>query len=446
LSTIILPQDARYQLYGVTTQKISLVLKRLNGLSAAIAQEAVDDYVARMDESPGFATLLQAHRQTLKRVLSSHYERLLSQGFGNDHFEHLKQTINALQPCGTDVRMLFAACPFIAEAAMRHLSKGFFTSSKGALEDVLTIQRMVVCDAASALTLKQSHASHAEDERNNRIASELTQLQNAMEAISSDLGLASESVGRSASVVAVAADEALQKSRVAANAAEEGSNSLTASATSTEELSYATQELERRTESSKQAVSEASVAVAGAQKAIADLQTSADKIGSIVGLISSIAEQTNLLALNATIEAARAGEAGRGFAVVAQEVKALASQTSQATQQIIVQIASVQEGTIRSVSEIAAIGSAMDSLSQNTAEVASAVGQQNALTSELSRNLHETVTQIITASEGYVAASAQIQQTAEEAGQLQQSVERLSSLGQILIRDVGAFAQRVKTA
>ena len=61
------------------------------------------------------------------------------------------------------------------------------------------------------------------------------------------------------------------------------------------------------------------------------LAAEAERIGTVVALISAIAEQTNLLALNATIEAARAGEAGRGFAVVAAEVKELASQTARAT-------------------------------------------------------------------------------------------------------------------
>ncbi|MFN0262603.1 methyl-accepting chemotaxis protein [Tepidamorphus sp. 3E244] len=64
------------------------------------------------------------------------------------------------------------------------------------------------------------------------------------------------------------------------------------------------------------------------------LKGALESVRDVSGTIDAIARQTNLLALNATIEAARAGEAGKGFAVVAGEVKALASQTSTATQKI----------------------------------------------------------------------------------------------------------------
>ncbi|NMM62351.1 methyl-accepting chemotaxis protein [Clostridium sp. P21] len=82
---------------------------------------------------------------------------------------------------------------------------------------------------------------------------------------------------------------------------------------------------------------------------VAKLGERSKEIGQILDTISDIAEQTNLLALNAAIEAARAGEQGRGFAVVAEEVKILAEQSQDATNQISVLIGEIQSDTDKAV-------------------------------------------------------------------------------------------------
>jgi methyl-accepting chemotaxis protein len=103
---------------------------------------------------------------------------------------------------------------------------------------------------------------------------------------------------------------------------------------------------------------------------IDELAVVANEISEVTDLINKIAGQTNLLALNATIEAARAGEAGRGFAIVAQEVKALAGQTANATQNINQRIGAIQSVAVRSVGAIQGISSTIRELNRFSVSIA----------------------------------------------------------------------------
>jgi methyl-accepting chemotaxis protein len=95
-----------------------------------------------------------------------------------------------------------------------------------------------------------------------------------------------------------------------------------------------TRDAEKTAAATRQSVERSGEVAGQAISAMADIETSAEKIGQIIGVIDEIAFQTNLLALNAGIEAARAGESGRGFAVVAQEVRALAQRSGDAAREI----------------------------------------------------------------------------------------------------------------
>ena len=139
------------------------------------------------------------------------------------------------------------------------------------------------------------------------------------------------------------------------------------------------------------------VAEAGAtSETVGRLARATGEIEQIVQLITSIASQTNLLALNATIEAARAGEAGRGFAVVAGEVKALANQTRQATENVARQITGIQAETTQAVGAIRDISATISAIAEIAAATAAAVEEQNAVTREMSSNM-QTASEAVTA-------------------------------------------------
>jgi methyl-accepting chemotaxis protein len=130
-----------------------------------------------------------------------------------------------------------------------------------------------------------------------------------------------------------------------------------------------------------------------AQEAVEATDTLSDQsksIESILGLIRDIAGQTNLLALNATIEAARAGEAGRGFAVVAQEVKSLANQTAQATDEIAEKISAIQSATKASVDSNISIRSTVEDVQQSAERIRRAMEEQAQTVTMITASVDET--------------------------------------------------------
>jgi methyl-accepting chemotaxis protein len=254
--------------------------------------------------------------------------------------------------------------------------------------------------------------------------------------------------------------------RKVSDASAEMSKSAQASASGTQQVNAAAESTARNVQTVASAAQELTASISEIQRQVSTVQNvventrtrsdqtedqmsalagTVEKIGSVVELINSIAEQTNLLALNATIEAARAGDAGKGFAVVAGEVKVLATQTKQATEDIREQITVLNEATGQCVGSIKDVASSVDELLNTTTAIAAAIEEQNAATAEIGRNTDITAeeTHSITQAIGDVSASVQITETTA------QSVSQTSALmrekADTVSREVQNFLQRVRT-
>jgi methyl-accepting chemotaxis protein len=143
---------------------------------------------------------------------------------------------------------------------------------------------------------------------------------------------------------------------------------------------------------------------------MASLTKRSDEIERVVTVIRDISEQTNLLALNAAIESARAGEHGRGFAVVANEVRSLAERTKEATKEIAVTVATIQEET-RETFRLMESGS--EEVSNGIAETGKARTSLDTII-ESANSIEHMIQMIATAATEQTAASAEISQSATQ--------------------------------
>ncbi len=223
-----------------------------------------------------------------------------------------------------------------------------------------------------------------------------------------------------------------------AAAAEEASSSVQTVAASTTEMSASVQEISSNMQRSLDAVSTAVQSVEKTDVIVRNLSETSEKIGEVVNIINDIAEQTNLLALNATIESARAGEAGKGFAVVANEVKGLAAQTTQSTEEISDQIKTVQQIAQESVHAMAEISTSMTTLKEMITGVTAAVEEQSATTNEISRASDQ-------ASSGTTEVSSKVTDVANSANETMSQSNVMMQSVQEAAQSVSSLQDNVKT-
>ena len=278
---------------------------------------------------------------------------------------------------------------------------------------VENVQSMIAKSKADAVVLTESSESLAE------ISGKMNEA-------------AQDTAGRSESVAAAAEEMSANMNSMAA-AMEEAATNINMVSSAAEEMTATISEIAQNAEKANSITSEAVGQTEKASAQVDELGVSAKEIFAVVETIADISAQVNLLALNATIEAARAGEAGKGFAVVANEIKDLANQTAEASNEIKERVAGIQTSTQGTITEISNITRVVTEINEIVATIAAAVEEQSATTSEIAGNVsqaslgiaevNENVSQGSVASQG---VSNEIVKVTEAAGEIAGSSAQVS--------------------
>lgn len=321
----------------------------------------------------------------------------------------------------------------------------------GRIEDAMRVAT-TIADGNLRATIDDSGRDEVA-ELLSAMATMQTQLRNMMGEIktaSSELDSASNSVASTAEQLSASSNEQTRASTTIATSIEELSTSINHVSENASEAREISEQSSKNAEQSASVMEQMvasmnriSDAVQQAAAQLVELDKQSEQISSIVNVIKSIADQTNLLALNAAIEAARAGEQGRGFSVVADEVRHLAQRTSESTDEIEATVAKIQSGTQASVKQmehgvheveegvelasmtgqaINEIRESFDRVLQVVQDISDALGEQNAASDEVARNVERFSAMADQNQEATEHTSATAHQLQELAGKLSRAV------------------------
>ncbi|MBI1775956.1 MAG: HAMP domain-containing protein [Proteobacteria bacterium] len=299
---------------------------------------------------------------------------------------------------------------------------------------------------ATSLESERASEREAKEKRRQAVDRIVNGFIEEVDRVTNRLSGSSDTLKGAAATMAGTAKETAKCSTVVAAAGEEATRNVATVASAIEELSASIREISARVQDTAAKAGEASDRVKRTTSTVSSLSEAAQRIGEVVKLIADISSKTNLLALNATIEAARAGEAGKGFAVVASEVKALATQTARATEEISQQVAMIQSATGEASAAVTGVAETVDNVSGISQAIASAVEQQGAATQEIASNVQQAATGTGDVSLNIAEVAKATEATRESAAKVLEAAESVGEQSTVLRRQVESFLVELKAA
>jgi methyl-accepting chemotaxis protein len=439
-----------------------LTFNKIDGTSRALLRElrpvvmkalpgVLDEFYAAILEYPEIRKFFPnpSIANHAKAAQLAHWDVILSAKFDQQYVQSVTRIGETHHRLGLEPRWYIGGYNRIVSGIIRHIetsmtarfpSKSMY-EKKAAMINAFVSAAMLDMDFAISVYLDAGKR-----EKKETLGKLAARFEQTVAQIVQRVATMSDNLKAAATALKTTAADTQKLSTSVAATSDTASTNVQSVASGAEEMGSSVSEISRQVQESRKVAGDAVRQADGANNRITDLSKAAGRIGDVIKMINAIAEQTNLLALNATIEAARAGESGKGFAVVAQEVKALASQTAKATEEISSQINEMQVNTRETVAAISEISETIGSISRIATAISTAVEQQDAATQEISRGIHKAATGAAKVAANILELNKGAEGTEQAAANVHQSAQTLAKENLQLKTGVDDFLKALQVA
>ncbi len=380
--------EGRLSFLGIDAEKRALLKEVLKIVDPHLDTILDDFYKWIMAREETAAVIGSPGRiPALKNAQAEHWRGLLSGEFGEAYTKRAQAIGGAHHRVGLEPRWYIAGYSFALSRLIAKLNAAY-RKKPDLLDkavDAMTSAIMLDMELAISIYLERGEMQKKE---------ELFQLADQLEkTIQVSVDHVEENTARTAKVakdIHHSMDSLNEQAKNVVGSSDETSENISRVAAATEELAVAEREIQNQVNRCADVARGAVTEVSSTSERMEGLEAASHEIGKVATLISDIASQTNLLALNATIEAARAGEAGKGFAVVAAEVKALATQTTKATEEITNYVNAIQRASGEVSTSVTGVQTTIREVEEIAAAIRVSAEEQSRANEEIGANVHQS--------------------------------------------------------
>jgi methyl-accepting chemotaxis protein len=439
----LLTLSDRMKLYGVDDEA---AVRALRPHVLAELQAVKDEFFTSHLAIPYFAPVLETTIRPAIALEERHANVMFEGPFGERYAESAERLMSEYALIGGAARTHLLFANILLKHLTRRLTKGFFRNRDAAGHVLELASRVIMFDISTISAVETKRIGESESARRAAIEASIHRFDKQL---NEAVGIVSDAASVCASIsseLSGVVDTTSHRTTGAIKSASENLTGISQVAQVVGSLASSIGSIANEATRGHSLARDATAALERSKHSIDELARTSESIGSMVTMISDVAAQTNLLALNATIEAARAGDAGRGFAVVAAEVKALANQTTKATEEIRRWIGETRDQSLRVVAESSAVAETIGAMTAVSTTISASVTKQEAAATEISITVNDSAEHTRHLTDTVTEVGRDVSAMSKRAVDMVEASRRLAESAAALSQRVSVFFEEVRAA